>query len=148
MGEEGTYNLEDNPDYAFLIDPLDGTSGAVNGEFPWITTAVTVLEDVKVNDKGFTGEPLGSYIGQVNGNCAEFFSWDGEASINGEVRFADVDNEDSLPGTVNNVEIGPKTVKSFSDLGSDRKGLVSAYTAKKSQSYTRKLSSTIGGTQR
>lgn len=131
VGEEGTYTVEDNPDYAFLVDPLDGTSGAVNGEFPWVTTGVTVLEDVEVNGDRITGNPIGSYIRQIDGNGAEFSSWNGEASINGEVRFTDIDYEDEIPGTVEGTEIGPRTVESFEDLDSSRKGLVSAYAAKK-----------------
>lgn len=131
IGEEGTYTVEDNPDYAFLVDPLDGTSGAVNGEFPWVTTGVTVLEDVEVNRDRLTGNPVGSYIRQINGNGAEFSSWDGEVSINGEIRFTDLDYEDDVPGTVEGTEIGPRTVESFKHLDSDRKGLVSAYAAKK-----------------
>ncbi len=57
VGEEGTYRKEESPDYAFLVDPLDGTSGAVNGEFPWISTAVTVLEDIDVNGDRIEGTP-------------------------------------------------------------------------------------------
>lgn len=131
VGEEGTYTVEDNPDYAFLVDPLDGTSGAVNGEFPWVTTGVTVLEDVEVNGDRLTGNPIGSYIRQIGGNGTEFLSWDGEASIDGEVRFTNLDYEDDLPGTIEGTEISPRTVESFEDLDSDRKGLVSAYAAKK-----------------
>lgn len=131
IGEEGTYTVEEDPDYAFLVDPLDGTSGAVNGEFPWMTTTVTVLEDVDVNGNRVTGAPAGSYIRQINENGAEFYSWDGEPSIDGEVRFTELDPEEDLPGTVAGTQIGPRTVESFEDLGSDRKGLVSAYAAKK-----------------
>lgn len=131
IGEEGTYTVENDPDYAFLVDPLDGTSGAVNGEFPWVTTGVTVLDDVEVNGDRLTGSPVGSYIRQIDGNGAEFSSWNGEASINGEVRFTDVEYSDDMPGTVEGTEIGPRTVESFEDLDSDRKGLISAYAAKK-----------------
>ncbi|MFB6115658.1 MAG: hypothetical protein ABEK04_05250, partial [Candidatus Nanohalobium sp.] len=131
VGEEGTYRVEEDPDYAFLVDPLDGTSGAVNGEFPWVTTAVTVLEDVDVDDNRVTGSPVGSYIRQMDGTGTEFSSWDGEAHIDGEVRFTDLDYSDDIPGTVEETEIGPRTVESFEDLESDRKGLVSAYAAKK-----------------
>ena len=133
VGEEGTYTVEEDSDYAFLVDPVDGTSGAVNGEFPWITTAVTVLENVEVYETGLTGEPIGSFIRQINGNGAEFFSWEGEASINGEVRFTDIDYEESLPRTVDEVYIGPRELKSFSDLKYNQKGLVSAYAANKAR---------------
>lgn len=131
IGEEGTYTVEEDPDYAFLVDPLDGTSGAVNGEFPWVTTAVTVLEDVDVDGKRVTGEPVGSYIRQIDGNGTEFSSWDGEASIDGEVRFTDVEPTDNVPGTIDGTEISPRTIESFEDLENSRKGLVSAYAAKK-----------------
>ncbi|MFB6174535.1 MAG: hypothetical protein ABEJ87_00995 [Candidatus Nanohalobium sp.] len=131
IGEEGAYTVEEDPDYAFLVDPLDGTSGAVNGEFPWITTAVTVLEDVDVNENRVTGSPAGSYIRQIDGTGTEFSSWDGEAQIDGEVRFTELDPSDQVPGTVEDTEIGPRTVESFEDLESDRKGLISAYAAKK-----------------
>lgn len=131
IGEEGTYTVEDNPDYAFLVDPLDGTSGAVNGEFPWVTTAVTVLDDVEVDGQGVTGEPVGSYIRQIDGNRTEFSSWNREASIDGEVRFTDVEHTDNVPGTIDGTEIGPRSVESFEDLEHSKKGLVSAYAAKK-----------------
>jgi fructose-1,6-bisphosphatase/inositol monophosphatase family enzyme len=138
IGEEGTYTVEEDPHYAFLVDPLDGTSGAVNGEFPWVTTTVTVLDGVDVNGNRVTGSPVGCYIRQIDGNGAEFSSWDGEASIDGEVRFTELDSEDDLPGTVAGTEIGPRTVESFEDLASDRKGLVSAYAAKKGRRPVRK----------
>lgn len=138
VGEEGTYRVEDDPDYAFLVDPLDGTSGAVNGEFPWITTAVTVLEDVDVNGDGIEGTPIGSYIRQIDGTGTEFSSWGGEASINGEVRFTDVEENDEVPGKVDGTDISPRNVESFEDLDSDRKGLVSAYAAKKGRRPIRK----------
>lgn len=131
IGEEGTFTVEDNPDYAFLVDPLDGTSGAVNGEFPWVTTGVTVLEDVEVNGKRVTGTPIGSYILQIDGTGTEFSSWNGNPSINGEVRFTDLEHEDNIPGNIDGTEIMPRTVESFEDLDSDRKGLVSSYAAKK-----------------
>ena len=131
IGEEGTYRVEEDPDYAFLVDPLDGTSGAVNGEFPWVTTTVTVLEDVDVNGDRIEGTPIGSYIRQINGTGTEFSSWNGEASINGEVRFKDVEETDEVPGTIEGTDIGPRTVESFEDLDSDRKGLISTYAAKK-----------------
>lgn len=131
VGEEGTYRVEENPDYAFLVDPLDGTSGAVNGEFPWITTAVTVLEDVDVNEDRLEGTPTGSYIRQINGTGTEFSSFNGEASINGEVRFTGVEETDEVPGIVDGTYIRPRTVESYEDLDSERKGLVSAYAAKK-----------------
>lgn len=137
VGEEGTYRVEESPDYAFLVDPLDGTSGAVNGEFPWITTAVTVLEDVDVNGDRIEGTPAGSYIRQINGTGTEFTSWHGEASINGEVRFKDVEESDEVPGTIEGTDIRPRTVESFEDLDSDRKGLVSAYAAKKGRRLVR-----------
>ena len=133
VGEEGTYRVEESPDYAFLVDPLDGTSGAVNGEFPWITTAVTVLDDVDVKGDRIEGTPTGSYIRQINGTGTEFSSWNGEASINGEVRFTDVEETDEVPGTIDGTDIGPRTVESFENLDSERKGLVSAYAAKKSR---------------
>ncbi len=112
IGEEGTYRVEEDPDYAFLVDPLDGTSGAVNGEFPWITTAVTVLDDVDVNGDRVEGTPMGSYIRQINGTGTEFYSWNGEASINGEVRFTGVEETDEVPGTIEGTDIGPREVKS------------------------------------
>jgi len=131
VGEEGTYTVEKEPDYAFLVDPLDGTSGAVNGGFPWATTTVAVLEDVKVGENGLTGKPCGSYIGQISGST-ELYSWNGEASIDGEVRFTDVEPDEELPGEVDGTRIGPRTVESFEKLSGDiRKGIVSAYAAKK-----------------
>ena len=138
VGEEGTYTVEKDPDYAFLVDPLDGTSGAVNGEFPWVTTGVTVLEDVEVNGERLTGNPVGSYIRQIGGNGTEFLSWDGEASINGEVRFKELDHQEDLPGTVEGTEISPRTVESFEDLEKDRKVIVSTYAAKAGRSDVRK----------
>lgn len=133
VGEEGKFIEEDDPDYAFLVDPLDGTSGAVNGEFPWVTTAVTVLDEVDVNGDRVSGTPCGAYIRQLGGNDTEFYSWNGEASINGEVRFTQVEDKNDLPGTVNNTEIMPRQLESFDELTSDRKGLVSVYAAKKSR---------------
>lgn len=77
------------------------------------------------------GTPAGSYIRQINGTGTEFTSWHGEASIDGEVRFADIEENDEVPGTIEGTDIGPREAKSFDDLKSDRKGLISTYAAKK-----------------
>ena len=137
IGEEGTYTIEDDPDYAFLVDPLDGTSGALNGEETWITTAVTALEDVDLNGNVLAGKPVGSYIRQINSNGAEFSSWNGEPSIKGEVRFTNLDYEHNFPGTVDGAEISPRKINSFDELDGSRKGIVSTYAAKSSRSAVR-----------
>lgn len=132
IGEEGTFEVQDDPDYAFLIDPIDGTSGALNGEFPWVTTSVGVLEDVDVNGERVTGKPVGAYIGQF-ANDTDLLAWDNEAWIDGKVRYTEIDTDDELPGEVDDIYIGPRRINSFDQLDEQRKGMVSAYAAKPSR---------------
>lgn len=125
VGEEGTFFIEEDPDYAFLVDPLDGSSGAINGEDPWNTTAVTVLEDVEVSGSKISGKPIGSYIRQIDRNGSEFSSWNGEPSIDGEVRYTEVDYEDNLPGKIDDTRIGPIEDDSLMNL--EEKRYISVY---------------------
>jgi hypothetical protein len=135
VSEEGEYVVSGDPEYIFLVDPLDGSSLAASGESPYVTSTVALLDAEDVSGSKIAGEPLGSYCLQP-GRGTEYFAWlEGEnhASVQGRVNWTEVSFDDELPGEVDGTRMGPQDITSLTELDNSRPGIVSNYAAKDSR---------------
>jgi hypothetical protein len=135
VSEEGEYLVSGDPEYLFLVDPLDGSSLAASGESPYVTSTVAVLDPGDLSGSKLTGEPLGSYCLQP-GKGTEYFAWlenGSSAGIRGQVNWTEVSLEDELPGEADGTHIGPQDINSLAELDNSRPGIVSNYAAKDSR---------------